>query len=129
MYINKCLLLCALIISSWSVKARELDFKERGFTYTLSVEESFIRFKTVNTDVSIEKQKCSAHIVDRFRKEFDRYMKGPLAQVERTGSVIVKLDSNSGYVHKKDERATYLRSMPNQIKQLKIEERLNCNTK
>jgi uncharacterized membrane-anchored protein YjiN (DUF445 family) len=107
--------------------AHELAVKDKFFTYNLSVEESFIRFKTVNTNVSIERQKCSAHIIDRFRNQLDRYMKDPLAQVQRSGSLEVKFDSTSGYVDKKGNRAKFLRSMPNQIKKLKIEEGLNCN--
>ncbi|MEA9355989.1 hypothetical protein SHI21_07250 [Bacteriovorax sp. PP10] len=106
--------------------AHELEVKDKFFTYNLSVEEGFIRFKTVNSNVSIERQKCSAHIVDRFGKLFDRTMKDPLAQAQRSGSLEVKFDSTSGYVHPKGQRAKFLRSMPNQIKQLKIEEGLNC---
>jgi hypothetical protein len=107
--------------------AHELAVKDRFFTYNLSVEEGFIRFKTVNSNVSIERKKCSAHIVDRFRKQFDHYMKDSLAQVQRSGSIEVKFDSTSGYVDKKGNRAKFLRTMPNQIKKLKIEEGLNCN--
>lgn len=107
--------------------AHELSVKDKIFTYNLSVEEGFIRFKTMNTNVSLERQKCNAHIIDRFRKQFDRYMKDPLAQVQRLNSIEVKLDSTSGYVDKKGNRAKFLRSMPNQIKKLKIEEGLNCN--
>lgn len=108
--------------------AHELTVKDRFFTYNLTVEEGFIRFKTMNTNVSIERKKCSAHIIDRFRKQFDRYMKDPLAQVQLSNSLEVKLDSTSGFTDKKDNRTRFLRSMPNQIKKMKIEEGLNCNS-
>lgn len=127
MYIVKFFILSILIFSSGTVKARDLEVKDRFFTYTISVEEDFIRFKTANSNVSIEKRKCSAHIVDRFRKQFDRYMKDPLAQVQRKNSLQVKLDMTAGYVHQTGDRAKFLKSMPNQIKQMKIEEGLNCN--
>lgn len=127
MYINKFLILCFISLFSWTLMAHELTVKDSFFTYNLSVEEGFIRFKTKNTNVSIERQKCNAYIIDRFRKQFDRYMKDPLVQIQRLNSIEVKLDSTSGYVDKKGNRAKFLRSMPNQIKKLKIEEGLSCN--
>lgn len=127
MYITKLFVFCLFSILSSTLMAHELAVKDRFFTYSLSVEEGFIRFKTMNTNVSLERKKCNAHIIDRFRKQFDRYMKDPLAQVQRLNSIEVKLDSTSGYVDKKGNRAKFLRSMPNQIKKLKIEEGLNCN--
>lgn len=127
MYITKIFTFFLFSLFSWTLMAHELAVKDSFFTYNLSVEEGFIRFKTVNTNVSIERQKCSAHIVDRFRKQFDRYMKEPLAQVQRLNSLEVKLDSTSGFVHKKGKSANFLRSMPDQIKKMKIEEGLNCN--
>lgn len=127
MYIIKIFTFCFFTLFSWTSMAHELEVKDSFFTYNLSIEEGFIRFKTVNTNVSIERQKCSAHIIDRFRKQFDRYMKDPLSQVQRSNSLEVKLDSTSGFVHKKGKSANFLRSMPDQIKKLKIEEGLNCN--
>lgn len=127
MFITKMKSVLILALFSGVVCAHELTVTDKHFTYNLVVEENVIRFKNVNSNISIDKAKCNTHIIERFRKQFDRYMKDTLAPASQDGSLKVKFDSLEGYVHKKGTRAKFLRSMPNQIQRLKIEEGLNCN--
>jgi hypothetical protein len=120
-------LLCILtFVSSQASYSHELIVTNGRLKYNLSAEAGFIRYKTQETSLSLEKRSCNGHIIDKFLRDLTRYMKGQLLHDQRGEFLVVKFDNDLGYVPKFGARAVFLVSMNERIKKLKIEEMLNC---
>jgi len=96
-------------------------------SYTLNISKGILVIKGHLIDLSIQRDKCNAYLIDRFNLKFKEEMnKWPMKK--HRSSIRYIYDGVEYYESSKSERGRYLLAIPGEIRQLKMEEKLlKCN--
>jgi len=120
------LILFGIIFISFSSFAKDIVIEDGRRKFQISTTEEKIIYKDELTSLTMSKQACNVHIMERLKKRLDKYFKRPFLEDSRPEFIKLKVDGKPYFEPRFGERALFLLSLPDEIKKLKIEEDLNC---
>lgn len=115
-----------LIFSSALLSAQELIVTVGNRSYLVGNSSDLITFKSHDVDLSINRKKCNAHIMDRFSRDFKKLTLKPFLSSSRPGFIEVKINGIKSFEPKQSERGIALANMYEDFKKMKIEDQLSC---
>ena len=100
----------------------QVEYLARKFK--LSFSNSLIDFSSRDMNISIAKKKCTEAMIKKFNKEIGMYL-DKTASIEGK-AIYYSIDENLKKESVFSEKGSYIISLPQEVKRLKLEEYLRC---
>ena len=120
--------LVGLIFISFNVSAETLKVSYGNKSYDLEFNSSKIKYQSEQVELTLSKDECNAKLVGRFNRRLTKALHSNSSQLSPIKNGInYILNNKQRYDFISSMRAAYLKQLPSEIRNLKINEKFKCN--